>query len=352
MTLLLALLACTDKDGDTDPIDSGDTGLPECGRVRGTQGVMMFSEGDVVHAPTEAPDATTPSHSVAGPLTDGLTWLVSYGGRIEQSLDAGCNWERVGALPATGWWDLVAAGDRVYAFDRGSGDGARSDDAGVSWSPFDSTEAFVGPVTVAPGDPSRLRGLQARGVVTSSDGGDSWQVTGTAPPGIGRDVAVFADDLDTIAAATDTGLYYTRGGGTTWYDVGTTLPRDKTATTTLPYHVAISPDDLEVLYAMSLDDTGLWGVSRTADHGANWDFMITSDGVRLNADSDLWPVPGRTDQVISAYGSSTDSYGIDLLTMTAGEATHTLHVGGGYYNINVVRFEVDRWVAAVDGVVD
>ena len=68
MSLLLALLACTASDKDTTlTSDSGgDSAEPECGRVRGTPGVMLFQADDAVRASVDAPDATTDSHSVAG----------------------------------------------------------------------------------------------------------------------------------------------------------------------------------------------------------------------------------------------------------------------------------------------
>lgn len=353
MLLLLALLACTSSDKDTTPTSDsgGDSAEPECGRVRGTPGVMLFQADDAVRASVDAPDATTDSHSVAGPLSDGLTWLLSYGPQVLASVDAGCNWDRVGSLPSTGWWNLVAAGDRVYAFDRDSSDAARSDDAGVSWTPFDTTEAFVGGAVPDPGDPNRVRGVQARGVVTSSDGGDSWQVTGSAPAGTLRDASIVPTDLDTIAVATTTGVAYTRGGGTTWDEIGAGLPEEVDTPGHTVARVAVHPENIDVLWALSQTATGLYTIARTEDHGGAWERQVDSDGAHLNDQSGLWPVRGRTDQVASSYASSVDAYGIDLLTVTVTVGTHTLHVGT-YFGFNNLVMDDDRWVAAVDGVLD
>jgi hypothetical protein len=293
---------------------------------------------------------TTPTHSVAGPLSDGLTWIDSEGGRIQRSIDAGCNWEGVGNLPASGWWELQPAGDRVYAFDRGSSDAARSDDQGVSWTPFDTGGTFVGDVTVDPADPARLRGMQERGVVSSTDGGDSWQVTGTAPAGTLRDASVSPQDLDTIVVGTDVGISFTRGGGTTWDEVGATFPQDATVPGITVPQVAVHPDDADVLFAVGQDTTGLYSVARSPDHGGTWALLVTSQALNGHLDdtSELWPVPGNTDQALLTYGSSLDAYGIDLHTMTLGDSTRSLHVGG-WSHIEDVDFGADRVIAAVDG---
>ncbi len=353
MLLLLALVACTSSDKDTTRTydTGGDTGNPECGRLRGTSGVMMFQADDAVRASVDAADPTTDSHSVAGPLTDGLTWLLSNGPQVLASVDAGCNWDRVGSLPATGWWNLVVAGDRVYAFDRDSSDAARSDDGGVGWTPFDTGEAFVGWPVPDAGDPNRVRGVQARGVVTTSDGGDSWQVTGSAPAGTLRDASLVATDLDTIAVATTTGVAYTRGGGTTWDEIGAGLPEDLTSPGRTVAKVAIHPENIDVLWALSQATTGVYSIARTEDHGGAWARQVDSDGANLNDASGLWPVRGRTDQVASSYASSVDAYGIDLHTVTVTVGTHTLHVGS-YYGFSNLVMDDDRWLAAVDGVVD
>lgn len=350
--LLLLSLACTGAVADkTLTYDSGDSGTPECGRVRGTAGILMFQADDAVRAPVDAAESDTDSHSVAGPLSDGLTWMLSYGPEIQVSTDAGCNWDRVGNLPATGWWNLVAAGDRVYAFDRDSGDAARTDDVGVSWTPFDAGEPFVGWPVVDAGDPNRLRGVQARGVVTTSDGGESWQITGTAPAGTLRDASLVPTDLDTIAVATTTGLAYTRGGGATWTEIGANLPSSKGSTGYTVTRVAVHPENVDVLWARSQDSNGTTFVSRTEDHGGDWSQQASSEGSHLDEQSGLWPVPGRTDQVISSYASGVDSYGLDLHTITVGVGTHTLHVGT-YFSFNHLVIGPDRWIAAVDGVVE
>lgn len=168
MFLTLILLACTDKSSD-DPrtFDSDTAGV--CGRVRGANGILLYEDGgDDLHAPTEPPDDVHTT-GVTGPVGSGSGMIAAYGGNVLVSADTGCNWEEAGNLPAGGDWALVAAGTRVYAFDRASSTGARSDDLGETWTPFDSVEPFLDP-PVWDGA-SRLRGVQARGVATSDDGG-------------------------------------------------------------------------------------------------------------------------------------------------------------------------------------
>jgi len=347
MTLLLALLACNpDKDDPTVTI-SDDTGV-ECGRVRGTSYAVMIADGTTLVAPVAAPDATSRAMSVAGPLSDGFTWVLAVDGQTFASTDGGCNWESVGGLPAANDWSFTLAGDRVYAFDRGSGAGARSDDAGSSWTPFDAGEAFIGKPTADAADPERLRGLQSRGVVTSTDGGTTWTAVGVFPEGA-TDAWVHPANLDVLAAATPAGIFYTRGGGVSWDDVSATLPQDATTPGVSGLRVAIHPDDDNRLFALSEDSTGLITLSMSADHGATWTRIVDSTGITLDASTLLRPTPGNVDQVIGAYATSAESLGTNLYTATAGAGARTLHFGT-WFNVRELVVTPDRWMLAADGI--
>lgn len=348
--LWLLLAACTDKGGYLDTSSPDDTGNPECGRLRGATGVLMYTEdGASVHAPTEAPDPEKRTTGIAGPLTDGLTWLAVEEGRVYRSDDAGCNWDDVGTLPVGVAWQLLAAGDRVYAFDLASGDGARSDDRGLSWSPFDAGGAFLDLPVASHTDGTFLRGVQARGVVSSYDGGDTWTVTGALPDGTPRRAAVSAATPDRVVVSTDLGVWTSPTGGGSWQDVTAGLTTDATVPGVAGGPVAVHPDDEQVLFAISEDGGGVWTLHRSADYGATWTRMADSDQVTLDGASPLWPLPGAPTRVLSAYGSSVDDFGLDLYLSEQGVGTRTLHISS-YYGMTGMSFGADRWIASVHGV--
>lgn len=350
MTLLALLLACSGGGSTVDSTFGDDTGLTECGRLRGATGVLMYTEdATVVHAPTEPPEPDRYTTGVAGPLGDGVTWLAVDAGRVLQSTDSGCNWDQVGALPGDGWWQLLTAGDRVYAIDRDSGQGARTDDAGRTWTPFDAGEVFVGLPTVSAADPAWLRGYQSRGVVTSFDGGDSWSVTGAGPESAVVAAAVHPGDPDRIVVGTVDGVKLSTTGGGSWSDVTEGLTEDAGAPGVRGSAVAVHPDDADVLFALSQDGSGVYTLHRSADAGASWSRMADSDQVHLGEQSPLWPLPGAPGRVVSAYGSSVDDYGLDLYVSEVGVGTRTIHIGS-YYGMTGMAFGPDRWIASVHGV--
>lgn len=342
---LLLLAACSGgKPFTLDTGDTADTGVPLCGRIRGTESILMYQEGGgTLRSPLDPPTATDISYGVAGPIGDDRTYVAVGTSRAMVSVDGGCNWESQGAV-ADGRWRLRGAGTRVYAFDTASSAGARSDDLGVTWSPFDAGAAFVGVPVVDPADPARIRGVQAGGVVTSTDGGETWTAGAALPEGLGAalDADLLASDLDQIVVGGAGGAFRTTDGGATWSPIVTDA-----AVTAL----AIHPDDGAVLFAQTLDDAGVRTISRSADGGAVWARQVDSNQVALGDAPELWPVPGNPLQALAAYGpvynEDTESDGVNLYVVTASEGTRTFYVGT-WFHMHQIAFGAERWIAAVD----
>ena len=354
MKILLLLAACTDKGRVYDSGDLPDTGIPPCGRIRGTDSVLMYqgAQGDDVHSPTEPPDASAGGIAVAGPVGDDRTFMLLRAARIQTSADGGCNWEDAGALAASEGWSFVVAGARVYAFDSLSEPpiGARSDDLGLSWATFSTGENFIGVPTVDPADTNRLRGVQSRGIVTTSDGGDTFSVSGALPPAVttGLDGAVSPTNLDTAALVGSNSAWITINGGTSWNDVRAGLPVDTEIPTLTVSGVAFSPAEAEVLWMLSETGDAERTISRTVDGGVNWARQVDTAAVALATDAPLWPVDST--RVLSTYGTNPDD-GASLYVIDAGAGTHTVTVQT-YAHIRAVAVAPDRWVTAVDGIAD
>lgn len=339
---MTALAACT---GDDPIYDTGTPpGTPQCGRVRGTTGVLLYQGGgDTVASPNDVPDATSRTTSVAG--LDDLTYLAVTDGRVLRSEDAGCNWQAAGALPSDRRWALVAAGSRVYAFDADGGDGARTDDGGLNWTAFSAGEAFAAAPTVDAADPDRLRGVQARGVVTSSDGGDTWPVSGDLPAELPAPTTAAATpaNLDEIIIGGVGGAWRTLNGGRSWtaaYAVGDVAS------------VAVYPDDGDVVYLHALDAEGVAAIWRTEDAGGDWQKLVDAGSVEMGGVMPLWPVPGDARTVLSGYGPVDNSEGdpsLALYVVNADTGTHSVRITD-YFAIHGMAFGADRWVAAVDSI--
>ncbi|MBM4389994.1 MAG: hypothetical protein FJ090_02620 [Deltaproteobacteria bacterium] len=343
--ILAFLLGCPDNEG-TDKAGPIDTSGLVCDRIHGTGGVVIWDDiSTTPHFPDEAPDAETKMSSVAGPLGDGVSWIGMFGPQVMVSDDSGCNWDFNGSgLPVGGDWDLVAAGNTVYAFDRLSSQGGYSKDDGMSWTAFDSGGTWLSEVVADPAVAGRLRGVQARGVVTSEDGGANWVLTGPAPAeGLVGGVAC-ASGLDTIFVVTATGGYLSKTGGQTWDDISASVVTDSF----VPSRAAIHPDDADVLFMSGRDDDGAV-IVRSTDGGASWDDAASTRQVDLDVGAPLWPAPGTGSSLASAFGSGGGDPYINVYEITVSNVA-TSHVGA-YVGVTDIAFRDDgAWVCAVHAV--
>ena len=181
-----------------------------------------------------------------------------------------------------------------------------STDGGKSWRQL--ATGASGPVDfhqmdVSKADPAVIYGVYS-GLQVSRDGGRSWTMTGPAPAGI-IDLAASAKDVNTLYAATQTGLLVSHAGGKSWqpsnlgeqpvsmvkttsagdvyaFVVGTGLvhaTEPSLSWNTLGnsfrgayvLHLAVDPSSKDRLYAATFDPATHRGdVLATADAGRTW----------------------------------------------------------------------------------
>ncbi|MSQ01218.1 MAG: hypothetical protein EXR71_04890 [Myxococcales bacterium] len=342
--VVLALFGAACEPSTTDKVGGVDTSEVSCDRIHGARGVLIIDD-DVTHFPTEAPDTIVATTSVAGPLSDG-GYVAIAGGELLTSADEGCNWDEPGSrLPGAGDWDLVAAGEVVYAVDRASSSTATSTDGTLSWTASDSGEPFLGEVAFDPAVPGRLRGVQARGAVTTEDFGATWTPNATPPPAALTAGAVYGGDLGVVVATHTGGVLLSNTGGTAWEEVGVQLFADGF----IGYRIAFSTDSADTIWVAGIEDGDTTAIYRTIDGGGRWDDVMSSKGHDLDADAPLWMVPDKLNGAISAWGSTQDNYGINVYEITAGENVHTTHTSA-YTNVHDVVVRDDgSLLVAVDG---
>jgi hypothetical protein len=343
--LLLPLVACSGSDDGSIYETGYQSDFPACSRVRGTEGVVLYQDdGTTVRSPAEEPNAETITSGVAGPLdTDGLVYVAATGARVILSTNAGCDWDTAGYLP-DGDWALRVAGGRIYAFDRRSAAAASSEDQGASWSVLDASEPFVGVPVVDPSDAQRLRGVQARGVVSSVDGGATWTVDGTIPDTIGTLVSadVSAGDLSSVAVGGSDGVAVSTDGGVTW----STLDVEGTVAS-----VALHPESSASMFYIAPDSAGLLTVWRSEAAGSP-DRLAEASQIEFDATMRLYPLPGDPTAAVAGYGPVPNNDGIDslaLYTFRQGEGARTLRLTT-FFHMHQLTFGPDRWLAAVDAV--
>ena len=351
---LLPLLACPDETGDkVGGLDSGDV---VCDRIHGATGILKYgyddagtaeSEDDAwsVHFPNTAPDGLTRTTGVSGPLSDGVTLVALFGGRLLVSTDDGCTWDDDGGvLPSTGDWLLNAQGSTLYAFDRASSAGGFSKDDGASWTATEASEPFVGLPVADASVAGKLRGVQARGVVTTDDDGTNWDVSGTVPSGTLVGAAVWPGGLDTIVAATTEGVYLSRTAGTAWDDIGASLI---TAGIT-PSRVAIHPSNADVIWTAGSDENG-GVIEATTNAGASWKPVAAQRNVDLDPAAALWPDPNEADVLLSHFDVADGDGSVTMYRFFSGNIES--HIVSTYRGLSDIAFLPDgSWIAGVDSV--
>jgi hypothetical protein len=151
----------------------------------------------------------------------------------------------VGNLPASGRASGVAVdptnANRIFAT-AASGGIWRSLDGGVTWTPLtlhlpgipDAARTLnMGAIAIAPSDPNTIYAAEGEGdtlsqgfgVLKSTDGGNTWTLTGLGQFGFGLTAdSIVIDNLDPNIAFVNNeagGVFRTLNGGTTWTDIAT-----------------------------------------------------------------------------------------------------------------------------------
>lgn len=340
---MFLLLACTPEDtakNDTSVFTTG------CDRIHDTTGVLMFELGEDIatHTPDKAPSDSDKTTSVAGPMGDGTSYVLVEAGKVRISEDEGCNWSERGSLPSGGDWDLVAAGSRIWAFDRASASGAHSDDEGLNWSSTTLPDPPVGEATVDPASADRVRVVTRSGVVTTEDAGASWYPAGELPAAfVVEAAAVAAADLDLVLVGGPTGLQYSATGGQSWTDLSANFTEPVAIT-----GLAVSPTDASSWYASGVGPDG-GVILRSLDRGDSWSTVTEeSSVVELGDAPPVWAVAGDAAMVVSA---SADADGVNLYVVTAGVGTEKVGVGT-YLGITDVAATADHVLASVHAVAE
>ncbi len=354
LPFLVLLTACAgDLITDTVVGDGTDTSAPVCGRVRGTNGVLLYQDdGTTVRAPVDPPTEATRGTGVTGPLdASGLVWAAVVNGRVFTTQDAGCNWTGVGSLPGTGDWALrgatTADDTRLLAIDRASSAVGWSTDLGVSWTNGDAGGTFVGVPEIDATDPLHVVGVQGRGVVESTDGGATWQVVGGLPV---EGTQVYGADVD---GANPAGLMVGGAGGA-W--TTTNSGADWNQVLDLQNTRAVAMGGEGQMWAVARGTDGLLGIwstdGSTADTAGtlpDWQRVLDEAIAPISEQARLWPLPDDADRALSSFGPTTNSAGepaVNLYLLEAGAGSRTVRVGT-FTGIQDVAFGADRWFAAV-----
>ena len=261
--------------------------------------------------------------------TDANTiYVAAAGGGVWKTTDGGTSWASLFdnqlILPVGAVAVAASAPNRVYA---GSGCGdessssqdfsgfglAISSDAGATWRQSQSSPGSkFSELMVDPENPDILLSATDRGVMRSTDGGDTWAASLPGSPIAARSLSratnkavVFAG---TWASGTAGSIWKSTDGGVTFTEKTNGLPG--TATTRGRGEVAVAPSDVNRVYALFAGaDSKTLDMVRSTDGGETWTALglmskptpVEVLGTQGNAFADL-AVDPTNPQIVYAGG--------------------------------------------------
>ncbi len=205
------------------------------------------------------PLAHAAARLTASPAAPRRAYLAAYEAGVYRTDDGGLTWDSLGSYPTDYAHSVLAhptEADTVYV---GSEPAAvfRSSDGGNTWEELSgfravpesdewgfhapTRDSHVRDLRLAPNDPNCLyAGIEVGGMVSSRDGGVSWQQL----PGLDADihcVNLSSDRPGSIYVATASAPYRSDDGGGRWELINTGLNRRYTL------HIAAAPDDADLV---------------------------------------------------------------------------------------------------------
>jgi len=209
----------------------------------------------------------------------GVLGLGGCGGdrNIFKSTDGGATWAGLVPLSGCSFGGLMLMDptdpNTLYACESGFAVYPSLDkttDGGASWS-FTSFDADITALAIDPANPTTLYAATrddglggSNGVFKSTDGGQTWEVTGLAQVDVGM-LAIDPLSPSTLYAGTAAGVFKSTDGGANWSDVNHGLT-DLIGSLSRITTVVIDRTDTDILY---LGSSG-GGVFRSGDGGASW----------------------------------------------------------------------------------
>lgn len=249
------------------------------------------------------------------------------GGGVFKSLNGGGSWSPANVGLNGGHIRALAIdpdnGQTIYAGTDG-GVVSKSSDGGGTWSPtgaLGSSNRVAALAIDRNNSQTIYAGTSWSGLFKSSNAGGTWNLSGVAPFGV-YSVVIDPGNSQTVYAGTDSGLYQSGDGGSSWAIVNSGFPSPYP----LVFSLVIDPNNSQIVYA------ALWGdgVYKSTNSGANWVYMgMSGNYIRSLA------IDASNSQVIYA---ATDNGGVH----------QSLNGGGTWSPVNSGLFNLAAQALAID----
>ena len=279
------------------------------------------------------PGATHTNNLAIHPTDSDTLLATDLHGRIVRTTNGGQTWEEVHESASPKWWVSYAPSDAqtLYA---GAADGRllRSADGGDRWTVLVRVPCGALSIAVHPTDASKIYIGTCGGQIYVMHIGVGFDLLHQLPDAV-VGLALSPTDPNLIFAASASGLFVSRDGGTNWDEV----------LNTQAHSVQVAPADAQVVYAGTHE-----GVFKSSDSGATW--TNRSSGIAYQDVGPLAIHPQDKDVVL--IGNNIwrwASHNHPFPTSTEGEGIYKTTDGGlswakkvgGFRDVDVVTVAVD-----------
>lgn len=318
--------------------------LPVCDQIQGTGAATIATQDGASLLPT--------SETLSGIVyTFGLVatdlpnvLVASSGGRLLRSLDAGCTWADVGALPVETLSLTAATGGIVYGYYDNQDVVVRIDAKDpVTVLTTDPPGLGIHGLGVDEGDPDHVRVLDDAGQLQDSlNGGIDWAPVGVP---VASNALLYTAVFDprnldhVLVGLANTGVRHSEDAGATWQtSVGVGSAGNANG-----FSVAFAPSDSAVVYLEGFDLGAQIGQEvrrlwRSTDGGASFSPIVSeSAAVTLTNGVLLAPHPVDAGVLYFEFGTYFQGYGTDLYKYdhATGQVTKTHN---SYDDVSSVAF--------------
>ncbi len=290
---------------------------PVCDAIKGTNAITFTKDRGATLTPTSA--VLQPVAYTKGLITLDVpnTLLAEHQGTILRSEDAGCTWSPVGSVEAFPLTLVAAPGGRAYGYAENTADIYRIE--GDKIEKLLSPVSFVLGLGVDPNDADHLRiGGDDGKIWESKNAGQTFDPIGAPIPDlllIYR-YAFDPNDIDHILVGHMVkGASVSRDGGASWKSATGLGAHDNNV-----FSMVVSPADSEVVWAQGIDldhsnDPTFEGrtIWRSTDGGLSFAPVVTQTAEILIRNGELLAAPPKDPGTLYfVFGTFAENYGTDI----------------------------------------
>lgn len=203
----------------------------------------------------------------------------------------------------------------------------KTTNGGTTWQPLtdnNSTRMSIFALTIDPANQNIVYAgtTGSNGLLKSTDGGATWNLTGSGPTGTIRKILIHPTSTNIVFACATNGIYRSTNSGTSWTQVHSGSKED----------IEFKPDDVNIMYATGND------VFRSTNNGVSWTSVGSSEGI-TNTGRTLVAVTAADPNYVYIVQANGSLFGRMYKSTNAGVSFTTTVIGNPTSGTNYFGYE-------------